>query len=144
MKGYNFPQIISSIYQGTDIKVEAFKDNLSSRSRLNSLKSKSVKLTSVLQLVRGLVSLNTKKFMLCLLFFGLTLALTVSGPFIVNLIMSRFLSPENFSLPWLIAIVISYKVVSSLVSVVCNFLSSSLGFEYFAYLYWRILNHHEY
>ncbi len=33
-----------------------------------------------------------------------------------------------------------YKVVSSLALLICDFLYISLGFEYFAYLYWYILN----
>lgn len=140
MKGYNFGQIVKSIHQGTDIKIDAFKNNLSSQQRLNTLKSKTINFTSVVQLIRGLLSLNPNKFMFCILFFILTLALTVSGPFIINFIMSRYLSPSEFSLTWLVLIIIAYKIISSLVSVVCNFLSSSLGFEYFAYLYWKILN----
>jgi len=45
MKAYKLGQIIRSIHQGSDISIHTFKDNLSSKSRLNSLKKKQIKIT---------------------------------------------------------------------------------------------------
>lgn len=78
--------------------------------------------------------------MLCLLFFTLTLAITVSGPFVINFIMSNFVAKQDFCLLSMVCLIIAYKAVASAASIVCNTLYESLGFEYFAYLYWHILN----
>ncbi len=143
MKAYKLGQIIRSIHQGSDISIHTFKDNLSSKSRLNSLKKKQIKICSVFQLLKGLVSLNISKFICCLFFFILTLGLTVSAPFILNFILSNFLSKEDLSLLWLVVLVIFYKTVNTAISIICNFLYSSIGFEYFAFLYWHLLNNYE-
>lgn len=75
-----------------------------------------------------------------MLFFALTLAITVSSPFIINFIMTNFIAKQDFSLLLMVFLIIAYKSVASAVSIVCNILYESLGFEYFAYLYWHILN----
>lgn len=37
-------------------------------------------------------------------------------------------------------IIVAYKLLSSGVNIICNILYQSLGYEYFAFLYWYILN----
>lgn len=42
----------------------------------------------------------------------------------------------------IVLLVVVYKLFGSVINVICDFAYSSLGFEYFAYLYWFILNNY--
>lgn len=91
MSGYNLGAIINNIRKGVDIDLLQFKENLSSQERLKKLKNKKMEFDSVKKLLLGLGSLNTPKVMWCLLLFAFKVALTISGPFIINSIIHNVL-----------------------------------------------------
>ncbi len=78
-----------------------------------------------------------------MLFVG-QLGLTVSSPFISKYIIDHYLSEssEDISFFWLVLIILSYKLTKSLVNLVCDFGYTSVGYEYFARVYWHILDNY--
>ena len=91
MSGYNWAGIINNIRKGSDIDLLEFKDSLSSLQRLKQLKKKKMKFSSTRNLLLGLSCLNKSKMLWCLLFFAFKVALTISGPFIINSIIQNML-----------------------------------------------------
>jgi ABC-type multidrug transport system fused ATPase/permease subunit len=144
MSGYNLRQIIGQIWEGSSINILTFKHSLSSQPRINSLKSKTIHTNSVPKLLTGLAGINPTKLALSLLLFSFKLATVIAGPFIINFIIQNILNPADSALPFtlLLLLTVLYKAVSSVIVILCNFVYSSMGFEYFAYLYWYLLNHY--
>ena len=104
---------------------------------------------SVPRLLLGLVSLNPGKFVGCLVFFALSLALTVGAPFIIKCIVGQLSDVDGqdsagwaSTVPSLIALIVGYKLGGSAISIICDYLYTSLGYEYFAYLYWHLLDNY--
>lgn len=95
MSGYNLPKIVGSIRKGTDIDIAQFQDCLSSSSRLEDLKNKNIDHSSTKNLLLGLARLNKSKFLVCLLLFSMKVALTISGPFIINNIIHIMLDKQK-------------------------------------------------
>ena len=75
-----------------------------------------------------------------LLFFMLRLCSTISMPFFLSYIISGLTDQSQEVSVWsLILIIICYKMVSSVIWTLCDFLYTDLGIEVFAYLQWLIL-----
>jgi hypothetical protein len=91
MSDYNLGEIINNIRKGSDIDLLQFKDSLSSLPRLKQLKKKKMELSSTKKLLLSLSCLNKPKMLWCLLFFAFKVALTISGPFIINSIIQNML-----------------------------------------------------
>lgn len=67
------------------------------------------------------------------------LSISISSPFFANYLISNHLNDPNSHLFMLILIFTLYKLAKIIVSIVCDFCYQSLGYEYFARLYWELL-----
>ncbi|MCB0370400.1 MAG: hypothetical protein KDD45_13495 [Bdellovibrionales bacterium] len=94
MKRYKLSSIVEQIHKGSDIDINSFDYILSAKDRLSILKYKKVDTTSVWSLLKGLLTINYSKFIICCLLFLATLALTIAGPFILSYIVEEFIKTE--------------------------------------------------
>lgn len=92
MGRYRWYGILHSIHKAAGIQPKTFSAILDSPSVLQLLQHKTIKIGSVPQLLSIFIKINLPKFLLCLLFFTLTLALTVAGPWIVNFLVKSLLA----------------------------------------------------
>ena len=83
---------------------------------------------SVRQLLIALVKINIPKFIFCLVSFAITLALTVSGPWIVNYLVRSLMDEDHSELGVMLLLMLGYKLGGAVTNLVCDYLYSSLGF----------------
>jgi len=101
---------------------------LSSPSTLNNLKKDSIKIGSIGQLLSALLRINLPKLLICLIFFTVSVGLTISGPWIVNYLVRSLLDSDYSILGWMLLLMLGYKIAGIVINVLCDYYYVSLGF----------------
>jgi ABC-type bacteriocin/lantibiotic exporter with double-glycine peptidase domain len=86
-----------------------------------------------------LARVNEGKFYLTVALFVVQLTITISSPFLTNYLIEDYMKDNSGLLVVLLAIFLGYKLIKNTVGIICDFCYQSLGYEYFARLYWHIL-----
>ena len=71
------------------------------------------------------------------------LSISISSPFFANYLISSHLNDPTSHLFVLILIFALYKLTKIIVNIICDFCYQSLGYEYFARLYWELLDKYQ-
>jgi ABC-type multidrug transport system fused ATPase/permease subunit len=139
MKIYDFTKIISEIGKGAEIDISSLNKILSSKARLKQLRKTEIQSESIASLLRSLAHVNLAKLILTVVLMVVQLGLTIASPFLTNYLIDNYLKYPDSLLLGLILIFAGYKVAKFTISIICNYCYQSLGFEFFARLYWYVL-----
>lgn len=142
MSNYNLCKIVEQIGKGSKINLSFFNKILASKSRLKVIRHTEIEVESIKSLLRSLISINVVKLTLTVVLFVIHLSITILSPFLASFLIDNYLSEGSDSLGLLLIIFLTYKLFKSVVEIICDFCYQSLGYEYFARLYWHILTSH--